>query len=274
MTRHRRFPLTACVGILVALTSLTLFGFRCDPYYELLSYSNDDGVLFGLNSKTGDETLNYDLSEYEFTVTSLETLTHRSLLLFDVDEFGLYRVDLPVVRPQEDEACLPEPEVTFVGNCEYNFSGTAICGDGTLYGLEGVTDKLFSIDPESCAATEIGDIGVDMGVIGLACDKRTNTLYAISGLSSGLYTIDRFTGEASLVGEIGMDMTSAGLEFDSFSGTLYATINSDLYELDPATAVPTFLLSPERGELPNLGGRLALISQEDTMPGPNAVGKK
>ena len=98
-------------------------------------------------------------------------------------------------------------------------AGNALAG--VLYTVRGNDNRLFSIDTDSFALTDIGPLGVNFSFGGLAYDPNMDVLYMVDGRGArSLYTVNRNTGAATLVGNHGVtDMF--GLAFDSLNNVLY-----------------------------------------------------
>jgi len=83
----------------------------------------------------------------------------------------------------------------------------AFDGSGNLYGIELVTDSLYSINPANGMATQIGDgLCIDINYAqDMAFDIDTGILYlsayTIAPVKEGaLYTCNKYTGEARKIG--------------------------------------------------------------------------
>lgn len=88
---------------------------------------------------------------------------------------------------------------------------------GNAFSADITTDKLYSVNLSTAAATEIGNLGVNLQFAQEAdFNKETNQLYMASytgGGVGGIYTINTSTGAATLVG----DTTVDNAEYTMFS---------------------------------------------------------
>jgi len=93
--------------------------------------------------------------------------------------------------------------------------GIDVDNNGNLYGIDGVDDNLYSIDPTTGAATIIGPLGFDIRFAqDLGIDPTTGNIYgtlfqldqnATPATTGGLYSIDKTTGTATAIGTPGRD---------------------------------------------------------------------
>lgn len=92
-----------------------------------------------------------------------------------------------------------------------------IDNSGNAFSADITTDKLYSVNLSTAAATEIGNLGVNLQFAQEAdFNKETNQLYMASytgGGVGGIYTINTSTGAATLVG----DTTVDNAEYTMFS---------------------------------------------------------
>ncbi len=129
----------------------------------------------------------------------------------------------------------------------------------TAFSLINTCVSLFTVNPATGIAMEIGDTTVCNGGNGLAFSPA-DTLYHANADSGGtLYTVDQVTGASgapsALLSYLGFpaltDPRPNALEFDPCSGTAYVSINDSpgggvvgpnyLATVDPATGVTTFI---------------------------------
>jgi len=122
--------------------------------------------------------------------------------------------------------------------------GVVQTNDGKLFGISGQNDALYSIDPQSGLATQIGFTGVQLA-LSLTYDPVTDTIFGATsprnqqgGLQ--LVTFDRFTGNVAYIGDTHTPgiTGNTGMAFDSVSRTvrLYEVDNGGrLYSFDPLT---------------------------------------
>ncbi len=119
----------------------------------------------------------------------------------------------------------------------------------TLYALNGDTNELGTVDPDSGAFTPRGRSTPAAGEewTGLAVDPMTGTLYATTqpadpDRASALYLLNALTGAATLVGS-----TSPAKEIIAIAmncdGELYghSKLDDAIYRLDPATGAATLV---------------------------------
>src|SRR5947209_1503867 len=102
-------------------------------------------------------------------------------------------------------------------------------GTGPNAGVGG----LYTVDPQTGAATLVATFPAFVHGGGLAYDAATDTLYATGydNLSqSTLFKIDRFTGTATAIGHsgTGIDLQYGGLAIHPSTGVLYATGSNGL----------------------------------------------
>ncbi len=107
----------------------------------------------------------------------------------------------------------------------------------TLYGLDGPSNLLITIDPTTGVGTAVGPVGLSF-VADLAFDSQTGRLYGST--LDRLMTIDAATGAGTAVGPLGSSSVR-GLAFDANSNTLYGTDTDidHLITIDPETGAGT-----------------------------------
>jgi hypothetical protein len=123
---------------------------------------------------------------------------HISEIMYGCSNNALYEVNMST------------GESSYVGNFGVSdciMIAIAFDGDGNLFGTELVTDSLYSINPKTGEATQIGDgLGINLNYQqDMAFDIDTDTLYlsayTISPVKEGaLYTCNKVTGVANKVG--------------------------------------------------------------------------
>lgn len=93
--------------------------------------------------------------------------------------------------------------------------------DGTWYLSVGAT--LYTIDPATAVATEIGSTGlVDEILIDIKFDS-TGQLYAITIADDSLYAIDKADASSTLIGALGVDINFAqGMAYDYSTDEMWA----------------------------------------------------
>lgn len=143
----------------------------------------------------------------------------------------------------------------------------------TLYAMKvvaGGDNRLYSIDPDTLVATEVGPVdgaGVDPGaiVIGIAISPE-GLMFGLDIIADVLLAIDKETGDASVIGPTGIDANFAqDMDFDPLTGTLYwagylGGGNSQMFTVDPATGAAT--------SIGNIGGGNELLSFSIALPRP------
>ncbi|MPZ52014.1 MAG: hypothetical protein GEU79_04650, partial [Acidimicrobiia bacterium] len=118
----------------------------------------------------------------------------------------------------------------------------------TLYASNIVSfgdSRLFTIDPETLEATEVGpiqgpDVSSSAGVIAIAI-SADGLMYGIELSDDVLLAIDKTTGEATVIGDTGVAANFAqDMDFDHTDGTLYwagyqGSGNSQMFTVDTET---------------------------------------
>ena len=139
-----------------------------------------------------------------------------------------------------------EDLVELVTGAEAIFSGMTFDENGDLYCIDGfndgLSDRLFRIDPATAAGTVVGDTGENWNFRSVAFDPSSGTLYAAR--DSQLYTADRSTGAVSFVANVsgpGLDQLTTLVIADD--GTAYGSDIGDatVFEIDLATGEATAL---------------------------------
>lgn len=133
--------------------------------------------------------------------------------------------------------------VATVGDTGQFFTGLAYDPDGAR--LIGTTSpnsadpgSVYSIDPTTGVATEIGDHGIDQAVIDLTF-SNDGTLYGwLEPSRDDLVTIDLTTGAATIVGDFGSSSSGRTIEFTP-DGDVALFNLSDAILLDPVTGAAT-----------------------------------
>ncbi len=138
--------------------------------------------------------------------------------------------------------------------------GLAFGADGTLYGLDALADRIFTIDVGTGLATPIGPplaVATTFST-GLANDPTTDELYgvAVAGSSSSLLVrFDKSTGAATIVGDTGAT-SIVGLGFD-LAGQLWGIDGAGglehLLRIDSATGATTVVGPQGLAAFPQIG---------------------
>ncbi|WP_440876888.1 M4 family metallopeptidase [Thalassotalea sp. PLHSN55] len=132
-------------------------------------------------------------------------------------------------------------EIQLIGTVSTSaISGLTFVENHLLYGVNPLTDSLYSIDTTTAEAQLIGALGVDISEAGLTFDNN-NRLYMVTGGSDGhLYTLDTTTGSAELVGAFEAD----NIDAVSWDGVSMWALSSDgqnsLYKIDRNLATSSF----------------------------------
>ncbi len=140
-----------------------------------------------------------------------------------------------------------------------------VASAGTLYAVRGSDNELVSIDTDTFELTDVGALGVDFSLGGLAYDPDADVMYMVQGSAGkGLYSVNRSTGAAALVGVHGIS-TLFSLGFDSTNGVLYGgdLVAEGLYSLSTGNGSATLVGITS---LSVLGG-LAYDSKRDQLIG-------
>ena len=88
---------------------------------------------------------------------------------------------------------------------------------------------LYTVDPNSGAATLVGSTNAAPGIIDIACNA-SGELYAHDIVTDTIYRIDKNSGAAALLGSTGFDANYArGMDFEPFSGELYLAAFNNFY---------------------------------------------
>ena len=133
------------------------------------------------------------------------------------------------------EFLLPETDRAFYGRVPRAQLGLP---SGALYLVDVITDRLYSVDPTTGQATQIGDLNGPPTPLGLA--SHNGTLYLVEGGGTDrLYSVDPTTGQATQIGNLNGPTTPLGLA--SHNGTLYLVDSGTdrLYSVDPTTGQAT-----------------------------------
>jgi len=131
---------------------------------------------------------------------------------------------------------------SLVGVCGNNIFGLAFRQDGTLFGCSGNT--LYQINPNTAAATLVGDMGVNSSIFDIKFDSGGH-LYLVESSNlvenSTLYLVNTSTGQALQIGQNGaIGFIVWALDFDN--GTLFGfTSGGQIVSINTTTGVGTFV---------------------------------
>jgi len=150
-----------------------------------------------------------------------------------------------------------------VGNISGATSGTgavtAPIGGGTLYFFDH-SNQLFTIDPNTGAATTVGPLGFTVAGAWDMEFAANGQLYATS--DELFYRIDPTTGAATLLGNSGAELQGmiAG------EGTLYGFSGTNMYSIDLTDGALTFVRNTPAG-LGNFEGGTPVVTGSTPEPG-------
>ncbi len=148
-----------------------------------------------------------------FAVPTVLGLTVGSTALAQEQLYALRNPTSPIFA-ELDPATGGEISSAFVSGAEAIFSGMDFDDNGDLFMIDGfndgLSDRLFTIDPGTAAGSVIGDTGENWNFRSVAYDPVADTLY--TARDNALYTTDRATGVVSLVGNI------SGTNLDQLTG--------------------------------------------------------
>src|SRR5262245_59051453 len=153
------------------------------------------------------------------------------------------------------------------GTISYILFGSTTSG---LYAF-GANGDIYSINPATGAANDIGPTGLSFGGIVMGMSSGSNTLYLTQ--NDLLYTLNTTTGTASLVGSTNSGESGFGA-LVSIGGTLYAgayeaSVTPHVYTINIQTPEAAFLsASPSTPSLPGVAGfwGFAPVTSSDTTP--------
>jgi hypothetical protein len=167
--------------------------------YALGEWEDTQPLIWTIHPVIGEMTIvgNYDPEGTNLTFNGL-AYNHITEIMYGCSNNALYEVNMSTGAS------------SFVGNFGISdciMIAIAFDGDGNLFGTELVTDSLYSINPISGEATQIGDgLGININYQqDMAFDIDTDTLYlsayTIAPVKEGaLYTCNKVTGVANKVG--------------------------------------------------------------------------
>ncbi len=98
-------------------------------------------------------------------------------------------------------------------------------------------DQLYSIDPVTAIATDIGSLG-ESDIVALASDQ-SGVLYGSGSSAAALVRIDRVSGAATLIGNLGGGLIPDGDLAFAPDGRLFGTFRTSTGATVLATASPT-----------------------------------
>ncbi|MBN1484140.1 MAG: carboxypeptidase regulatory-like domain-containing protein, partial [Chloroflexia bacterium] len=138
---------------------------------------------------------------------------------------------------------------TVIGTTTGNGNWTGLTGaaDGTLYASSsvcGTSSTLYTIDPATGAATQIGNITNGTCIIDIAINAQ-GEMYGVDIVTDQLIQIDPATGAGTVVGSLGVSANYAqGMDFEEVSGVLYwaaYTTQGELRVIDTASGASTLV---------------------------------
>jgi uncharacterized repeat protein (TIGR01451 family) len=126
-------------------------------------------------------------------------------------------------------------------------------GQGTLYLLNS-NRNIYTVDPATAVATQVGIVSAGGTVGGLAYDCSTGTMYMTSTSEDALYTLDLNTFVATQVNTYGdTTVVMHGLEWHGGTNTLYGGSNGSLYSIDRTSGVASLIGNAGFTSFLNLG---------------------
>lgn len=119
----------------------------------------------------------------------------------------------------------------------------SVAGAQTIYELDNQNNRLLEVDPNTGAASVVGQLGVTAGGAALMT-KGDGTLWALltQGVP-GIYSIDTATGAATLDVQLDQSLGGVGAAFDPSGQDLYIVSGNSLYHADPTTGTTTLITS-------------------------------
>jgi streptogramin lyase len=238
----RRIRFALLVVVLVA----GIFGLATPAQAAPLGYTIQalDGVdvLTSIDLATGDTT---EIGETEIPQSTRGMAIAPDGTLYGASNGSLYTFDTSTGA------------ATLVGSfgCCNTVEAMAFDSSGALWLVSGNPSSLFSVDPVTGEATEVGDVNEGL-LTGLAatCD---GTILATDGDDDELIAIDPATADATTVGDFGVDIGMGSLSFDA-SGELWMLARlpappgapSRTYTVDPTTGAATEVASAVSGNNP------------------------
>jgi len=189
---------TSSVGFISGGTWALGKWYGCE--YALGEWEDAQPLIWTIHPVIGEMTIigSYDPMETNLTFNGL-AYDHITEVMYGCSNNALYEVNMDTGAS------------SFVGNfgiSECIMIAIAFDGSGNLYGTELVTDSLYSINPITGAATQIGSgLGINLNYAqDMAFDIDTDTLYlsayTIAPVKEGaLYTCNTVTGIATKVGK-------------------------------------------------------------------------
>ena len=246
-----------------ALTNLGVTGLTIDGIAMgggiLYAADNGSRQLVTLNPATG--AVDTVLGSY-VNAGTIEAMAYRQSddALFGID---LSNTNLVSFNTSTGEATIVGP----LGTGE-NLAGMSFSMDGTLYSIAHSSGNLFTVDPDTGAATLVAT-GPGTGPLGLAVHPVTDVLYTatfISGLDGVLETVDPVTAVRTPVGTMvgGQQIEGLTFKFGSVAEPVADLTISKTDSIDPVTAGSEFTYTIR---VDNLGDALADdVVVTDTLP--------
>ena len=114
---------------------------------------------------------------------------------------------------------------------------------GNVLYAGGLNERLYSIDPCTCVATDIGAFGF-VGVAGITATPQLD-LFGISSGSDVLLRVDTATGAGSIIGALGVDFGNQGAAWNEMESRIYAlnANTDDVYGVDATTGAASLITS-------------------------------
>jgi hypothetical protein len=218
--------------------------------------------MWQIDVDTGTMNFQYDYDpfgelEWDYSGLSYDPITDR---LLACNIFGLYLVT---------STGQPEPLGDFPPDTL--MAGIAFDENGTLYGLELVTDMLYEIDSYTAALTVVGSLNVNANYAqDISFDMDTGILYLAAYTHDGpviggaLYTCNKATGAATFVGsfENRSELGGFAIPYNSpptppvisgpASGKVGIPLNYSFTSTDPEGEQIKYLIDWDDGSTPTL----------------------
>lgn len=112
----------------------------------------------------------------------------------------------------------------------------------TFFGVSPSTNKVYTIDEHTGAATPLGDVLAYNNANGLAFDPINNILYGTDNNSNELFWVDTNNGRSNFIARIGGGFSEIeGLAFDADNDVLYGLtqLQSAIVRIDVRTGEAT-----------------------------------
>jgi hypothetical protein len=183
------------LAMLVAATIVALSetsgatGIDPTKFYSISS-SDQSNALWTVDPQSGAVAKVVDLTlpgggTPSFMTNTIAFSPSNTLYGWDTKSKQLYNIDLSTGRINYigDAGVNGSLDTNLINGMSFVKTGT---DTATLYGITGATDKLYSINTVTGAATAAGDSYTNIKHVGMAVNFGTNQLYAVSGWADGM----------------------------------------------------------------------------------------